>query len=525
MSRLRGLLLGLAALTAAAPAVGAPLPAPEEMARTPAERALFERIRQFGAASNDARPTPAVLADLLARGDALLAELPRPTPLRGLVQMLRTDILGYAGRGEDATAAAQEAIALLPGYSLPLYTAATVETYRNRPREAVDHYAAAAAIDLEPLAEVGDFDIHSLMVRLNEKRDDEALVRLAELLARAGWRGAPDTESTLALARIEARLKAGDIEGATRLVGAVVRPGALSAIFTDRLFAPVRPAARLHAGPRLEKAWPRYLATTQAQWQSKAHDRALRLYATALVAAGHDRSLIATFEPLFAGMIDPGDDEFLFASGPVARAYARTGQWERGYDLLDKVAAAFSGLELANRLNIESARAGLLRDQGRSEEALSAFDSLIARSGRYAEEVGEHNLVVMHGQRACMLEELGRRPEASESARIVRERASVSVVPLVALLVCRDDLDGARAAIVAGLDGEMTRPGALNLVQPPERGPYPSDYSRREAERWARLRADPQVRAAALRHGDLLPGPLNASAPPDPLPASPAPRR
>jgi tetratricopeptide (TPR) repeat protein len=524
MIRLRRLLLACAALAVAAPAAAVPLPPPEEAVRTPAERALLERLMALAAAREDpaARPDAATRAAQLAEADAILAGLSPPARLRGFVQILRAEMLGFAGRDEEATAAALEAIEILPGYSGPHYIAADVETYRDRPREAVDHYAAAAAIDPEPLAKLQDWAVNSLVRRLNQHRDDEGLLRFAEMLDRAGWRGAPDTQSTLALVRIEARVKAGDVAGATRLLDEVVRPGAFSAILTDKRLAPLRPAAILHAGPRLEKLWPRYLAVVEAQWRWNGHERAPSLYAAALVAAGHDRSLIAAFAPRFEGPIDPADDNVLFTAGMVARAYARLGQWERGYALLDKVDSAFAGVDTANRLNIAIARAQLLGIEGRLEEALSAYEAVIARSRGHSGEVGEHNLAIMHGQRACLLEELGRGGEASDSIRIVREREALDPASLANLLLCRGDFVGARKVIVAALDRESTRAAALDLVQLPERPPYPSARSRLQAERWARLRADPKLRAAALRYGDLLAEPLNASAPPDPL-SDPAP--
>ncbi len=55
--------------------------------------------------------------------------------------------------------------------------------------------------------------------------------------------------------------------------------------------------------------------------------------------------------------------------------------------------------------------------------------------------------------------------------------------------------------------------------------PFPSEHSRRQAERWQRLRADPKLRAAASYYGRLRSEPLNASAPPDPLPVGQTPPR
>jgi tetratricopeptide (TPR) repeat protein len=523
MRRLRLLLAG-AALATAAPALAAPMPPLQTIAVTPAEQALLARLVAI-ASPDSASANPVGYAAQLTKIDALLAELPRPSPLRGAVQLTRAELLVVVGRYEDATAAALEAIRLLPGYSTPLYVAANVETYRDRPREALDHLVAAAAIDPGPLASLGEFNVGSLVGRLDEQRESARLAQLGDLLARAGWKGSPDTVSTLAFARVAARLQAGDIEAAGRLVGEISLPGAMSKVLTDKRFAPVHAIARAQAGPRLEKLWPRYLAETQSQWQAGAHDRSRRVYADALVAAGHDHSLIATFAPLFEGPIDPEDHSFLFAAVPVARAHARLGQWQRGYDLLAKVEAAFADQDVANRLNVTAARAQLLKEEGRLEEAAAAFDSLIAESLRRPSEVGEHNLAVMHGQRACVLDALGRSAEAAHSWRFLREREDIDPPPLVDALVCRDDLAAARRVIVAALAREAIRTTALAMVQPPSRGPFPSEQSRLHAKRWERLRADPKLRAAASRYGELRTEPLNAAAPPDPLLGRETPRR
>jgi tetratricopeptide (TPR) repeat protein len=501
-----------AAIAAAGPAAARPMPPLDELATSPAEQALIPRFQALISPAGSRDP-----AERLRQADALLAELPRPTPLRGAVQMARSNFLEAVQRQTEAVGAAHEAIRLLPGYSGPLVSAAMLEAYREHPTESVDHLLAAQAIDPELIGRLDEYDVNTLVRRLDQGDDREALARLAELLARVEWKKAPDTASRLALARIEARLDSGDGDGAESLVADVVEPELFSRLLTQKEYAPVRPAALAAAGPRLEKLWRRYLALVQSQWQSNAHDRVRRVYADALVAAGHDRSLIATFAPMFEHPIDPEDHSFLFAAVPVARAYARLGQWERGYELLTRVAAAFAEPDVANRLNVTAAYAMLLEEQGRLEDAAAAFDSLIEESRRWSSEVGEHNLNVMHSHRACVLEELGRRAEAQSSWQHLRSREATDPSPLASALLCRDDLPGARAVLIAALDRDSTRAEALSMIQPNSRGPYPSEHSRRERERSDRLRADPALRAAALRYAELLTERLNASAPPDPM--------
>lgn len=516
---IRRAILLLACAAAAMPASATHLPAFDEVATTPSERAMLDRLKALAAArvGPGARPTASDVTAMVAKIDALFAEMPKPTRLRAMVQMLRAELLVFAGRDGEAAEAVRESLEGLPGYSAPLYSAAQVTIYLDKPREALDHYLAAAALDPEPLAKLDDYDVHSLVRRLNQHRDEDGLARFAELLARVGWKGAPDTQSALALTRIEARMKAGDAAGAERLIGDVVKPYTFSAFFTDRRLDPLREAALRHGGSRLEKLWPGYLAATRAQWQSRAHERAGRLYADVLAAAGHDSSLIAAFGPIFEGPIDVADHGLLMMAVPVARAYARLGQWQRGYDLLDKVASAFADQDSANRLNVGSARAMLLREEGRLEEAAATMDAVIVEARRYPGSVGAGNLAAIHGHRACILEQLGRSAEASDSWTIIREREPLDQSPLMTALLCRDDLAGAKRVLIAAIEREATRSDALDMVQPPERGPYPSDYSRRLSERRARLRADPDVRAAALRFGHIMTHPLNAGAPPDPL--------
>ena len=74
----------------------------------------------------------------LAKLDALLARLPRPTPLRGMVQLARGVMLNQPDRVAEATMAAEEAARLLPEQPGPKLLLSAILTFAGEPRRAAD---------------------------------------------------------------------------------------------------------------------------------------------------------------------------------------------------------------------------------------------------------------------------------------------------------------------------------------------------------------------------------------------------
>jgi len=68
----------------------------------------------------------------LARLDALLAKLPRPTPLRGMVQTVRAGVLANRQDAGPAVTAIEEALRLLPDDPRPKLMAAGISPFPAR---------------------------------------------------------------------------------------------------------------------------------------------------------------------------------------------------------------------------------------------------------------------------------------------------------------------------------------------------------------------------------------------------------
>ena len=126
--------LTIALLIAAASPVTAQVTNPLAATTDPGDRAVMAE-----AASAVASRTPDI-----ARLDAVLAKLPRPTPLRGMVQTVRAGVLANAKDPAPAVAAVEEALRLLPDDPRPKLVAAGIFTFAGSPQRAADLWILAS---------------------------------------------------------------------------------------------------------------------------------------------------------------------------------------------------------------------------------------------------------------------------------------------------------------------------------------------------------------------------------------------
>jgi tetratricopeptide (TPR) repeat protein len=497
----------LAAALAAFPVVltAAPLPKPEDVVQ-PVERPLLPKLREaLGQADRKGSNIPAL--------DQLLAELREPSPLRGLVQFFRSMALATAERIPEAREAILESIRLLPNYSAPLFVASQQYAFNSsEPSIAVDYFLRASSIDPQIVELLDDYGANNMLGRLAEVNDHRRAILLSERLLKTGWsKGQPATLSRMAMNILEARIDEGNVAGATEMVTKIVSPSAFARLLTEKKFAPLRRSVVAWTGPQLEKQWPIYLDQTRAAWEASRDLDAGHSYARALALAGHDQTLVSTFLPLFRPPIDlKGGGDLAFIAPVVSQALARLGRWDEAYQILDDMAAAWPDEFGDNILNVTANRARLLVEQGRFTEAAAAFDAVL----KNVEERGGVNVgafAVMHLYRACALQQLGRATEEVTSSTVVMNRRLEDPVSAAHLHLCRNDHEAARRALIEGLEGEATRAEVLDNLQPRHRHPSNSDFARKMAKRWDRLRADPRLIEAAERHGRILGWPINVA--------------
>ena len=504
------------ALACPATAIGRPLPKLEDIA-TPAERRLVPLVRAAAAHHQESPETT------LAEMDALLRQIPRPTPLRGMVQLARAMLLDALRNTPEARRAAADAVRLLPDYAEPLFLAAHIEAYGDRIGDAADFLLRASMVDADTAKTVtDDYEMGNILRRLEDAGERARLGALSERFLVTGWsRGRPDTISTMAVAAIRARVDAGKAADAAPLVRRIADPEHLVPLMTERRYQALWPAVEAWAGSRFEKLWPLYLGDARHAWETGQTEESARTYLTALSSAGHDRALIAEFLPRLAGAIGPEDTMLMFVDVDVASALARLGRWDEAYRVLDKGARTWPIEMTAASLNFSANRGRLLQLQGRFVDALAELDRAVADSARWGAEVNSSALSQMHLARACALEQLGRgRDDTLSSDSLTREKRPYPV-RYASWRICAGDLEGARQALIEGLSEAKPREAVIEALQPSRDGEYPSDYSRTLYQRWVKLRSDPLLVAAVSRYARILVEPANASAPPDPTPPGP----
>ncbi len=502
------LLLSAAILLTSWEAGATPLPRRDEVALPDEKHLVPELEAALEQAKTDA---PATLSSL----DVLLAKLPRQTPMRGLVQFFRAEMMVRTDSG-DARAAIDESILLLPQYTAPLFVAARIEAFDDRPGQAVDLLLRAARIDRRILHSLDDYEAGNLLGRLNEVNDRLRVIALSERLLEAGWRnGSPATLSSMAFSVLQARLDSGDIKGAEAMVPRLTTPSLLARLLTEKKFAPLRASAEARAGPWLEKIWPIHLNETRRRWEAKRDLEPGRSYAYALALAGHDRTLVDTFGLRLREPIAKRDEPLIFIATSVASALANLGRREEAIAIFEQPLKTWPADDHVLALNLTSNRGRLRMANGDFAGGLADLDAAIAAAPKWGGQVNHGAIASMHLQRACALAALGRSAEDARSVEIVRAREAVDPTDTVRLFLCKDDLRAAREAALRALDNEETRSVMLALLRPSKEEPHASDYERLIAERYKRFRADPAVRARASRYAYIPGAPLNANAPPE----------
>lgn len=507
--RLRPLLAAAALATlalAAAPASAELLPLPSQM-MGPAELKLLPELQRGEALARDGKTE-----ESLAVLDAVAARMGEGK-FKGVLMLNRAGLLERLRRPAEAQAAARDAIRLLPGYSGPLLAGFRIFTFTGRPGEGADLLLRAAASDPAVVkAQVNDLDVQAIGGRLSDAGDEKRLAAVSEALLGLGWTGASlNGRSRLAAEAIAARLKAGRVAEARALVPELTEPAAVYAMLASKTYAPLWGDLEAAAGPKLGRLWAAQLRAAKAAWEAKRSPQSARDYLSALAAADRDRTIAATFAPLFADELDPQRDYLLlYAVAPVAWALGQLGQWDAGLAVFASAARTWPLGRDANALNVTANQAGFLLRAGRAAEALPLSSQSIVVALSSGAQVNGDALQSIYSLHACVLAALGRAKEAGPALAIVARSRKPALRAETAL--CLGDEAGAKAALIAGLRDPLQREAAIRLLQRPSGPPGPSDYERGLRARWERLRSDPAVLAGLQQWGRVLPYTLSEGA-------------
>jgi tetratricopeptide (TPR) repeat protein len=499
---------GLAALCLSLPATplwAEPLP--------PMER-VFESedpaiVREFATLLTDVSSSE---AEKRAALESLLGRLSRPNMARGMIQFLRASLLLELDDHHAARAALEEAIRLLPGYSAPLLMASMAEAYSDRPEHAIDYLLRASRIDPETVKQIPDYELSNILSRSGSPAYSRQRRELAARLFEIGWQGGSlGTRASLAADVIEAKIEVGDIAGARALVPQLVSPGSVRALLMLNKYRELWPALEEWAGPRQERLWPIYLGELKARWEASRDPEHGRPYLGALSGAGHDQTIVDTFLPTLE-TVDPERDFMLvFVVAPVADALARLGRWNDIEPFFERAQRIWPLGENANALNILTNRGRLRFYRGDFVGAVADLRKSLSDPAVATGEVGSSATLSIHYYLACALHRLGRDAEALGSTAAVM--ASGSVGRAVSLHVCRNEMDQARAALIAALADEDQRETVVGYVQQAEGRTMQSDVARELRARYESLRTDPGLHRAIEPYGRVLPYSYGAGAP------------
>jgi len=497
----------VAAFFAVTPAQASLLPSPSEFI-TPSEQSLFgDAVRaQMAGKEGDKTASLAIL-------DSVLAREVEPTKFRGFVQMLRSDLLLDAERSEEAIAAADEAVRLLPGYSGPLLLAMHAYAYSSRAGEGADYLIRASEIDPEIVRTLlDDYEVFSLLHRLDAANDERRLGSVSDRLLVIGWRGHKlDSRSKLASDAIPRRLRNGDMAGAHSLIPELLVPADTYGMLASNRYRALWPDLEKWAGPKLERQWQLYLTEARSRWNASHDTESADAYLSALLSAGRYQDVVTDILPIFNGDLDKVRDyDLIYRVSGVASALGALGRWDDVRKLYATAERTWPLGSDVNALNLTGNEAKYALAMGEPQRALGLLDRTIAEAERHRDGINADAFVQMHLYRTCALHALGRDSEAAGSLALAA--TTTTVENSVQLRLCIGDDAGAREAMLRALADDSKRDDAIAVLQKPGTPPLKSAYDEQMEKRWNALRTDPRILAELAKYGRLLPFTLNEAA-------------
>ena len=463
-------------------------------------------------------------ADLAAL-DALLARLPDPTPLRGVVQAVRATQLLDAGRSADARRAAEEAVQLTPGMAAPRILAAYVLVFVGMPAAAADDWLEASVIDPEAARRSEPYELDAILGRLRDAGDYARADRMAARMDEIGIIAAlAPARSATALARFRSTYMDQGADSARPILTSILSPDALYGLSLDRGYAAVWPDIDRWAGPGFAGVRLRYLTELRREWLTNRSMEAAVDYARALTGTRRFADIVRLFLPLFDASPDRIEDGQIAFLGPiVSRALLRTGRRAEGLALLRRIEAKVKLSGAAMALNLSAAEITQASDLLEWEQVAHLSERWLATARAIGPEVNQSAILQVTAMQACALHHTGHVGEAA--ARAAEVTLARREMPSSAFMVygCRDDVASARLLFREMLSDPDGRNWGLALMQPLEIIPdqLPGDVAS-DAFR-AKVAADPGLRALAAKVGRIMPRPLSTALPTDFDPEGPPP--
>lgn len=457
--------------------------------------------------------------------DALLVRLTRPTPWRGIVQSLRAMQLLDEDRLPEAKAAAEESCRLTPGNAMTRISATYVLTFTGSPQAAADAWLEASMIDPSAARQTESYWLDAMLGRLREagdnRRADQVSVRMDEIGMTTTLL---EARSSAAGKRLEAAFAKGGSDAARPMLSAVESPGDVLRIYLDRRYASLWPAIDEWAGPDFVALHKLYLAELRREWRTDSGPEAAVSYARALNSARAYPDTIALFLPELSPdktrEYRPGTE---FLAPAVASALTMSGRRSEAETMLARVESSLPREIEGMRLNLSASLISqAYRAQDWPQVARRAEEWMVVarKQGPTINAGAIQNVAALQ---VCALEKLGRTAQAKSIAAGVIAASRFQPYPALAIHSCADDLVAARRLVLGALANPDQRSLVLGYLQPSTPDPNSPPQVARDRAFMDRIRADPQVRAAAAKVGRILPKPVLESLPPNFDPRDPGP--
>lgn len=449
-----------------------------------------------------------VVAILNAGGtaDAILGRLSRVgadpvvTPdQRVAIDALRTLVRGRGNAKGLSLAEAEAFAARNPASPASAMLIAEAALANDQPQRSADALIAAAARAGSLVQLVSPVTVSKLSAELDDLSDKTRTAELAKALLYAGWsRGSASLRSYLAVAAMRDEIAAARIAQARALLPAVQSPASLHLVLIDDRLAPLRGDVVQVAGPRLERAWRRYLTSTRDEWLERGDVVSASAFTEALKQANQHEVLIATFLPRFMrGYNCPTDLVARSVAADLADSLVKVGRWTRAEDVLRRSGGVSPAVYAA-----------MLLERGDFGRAGSLLDRSLKAAGTPKDKADEKAIAWLRAAGACAAFRRGDRALASPG-----DLAQIDVSERLFVLLCTDSAVDARTGLLAALADEEDRADALRWVQPFSDPAVQSDFRKEMSERIRVLQRDPAVVAAVSLYGAILDWPLTSAVP------------
>lgn len=337
------------------------------------------------------------------------------------------------------------------------------------------------------------------------RKDKEKLARSAQALLSFGWPDPDQAAMADSLRRdvVEAKLRRGDLATARTLAAALLAPDTVLPLLVTKRYDPLVEGDRI---ARLERAVAAFdLETDRATRANPADLKLLLQRAQFLRSVGREADALALVLPVtkdMAAVGKNGEDAF-WVVNEAAYALAALNRGDEAIALMKRLLAL--GFEQHPSLvSMAINTTQIMISAGRYREALDHALKLATEQEDLASPYGK---MWMWGGVVCGSYLLGQPGAAAPWLAKLKAREDDNPAALSRAALCANDLDGAAALMVRRLekDAEQT----LIAVQDYQAPPNPPAAVKLLQERWDRVLARPEVKAAIDKHGRILKLPLS----------------